>query len=277
MPLIFFFETLEYKLEMNFSNKLYIGLIGLSSLMMSCKQTDIENPDTTNTVKIEFDNRFAAAELSLSNTQAINASGEVYTVSTLNYFVSHVVLKSETGGTVSFPNQYFLIKESDVGTQLIELPEVPSADYTELSFNIGVDSLKSVSDVGSRTGVLDVASYGNDNMYWSWNMGYIFFKMEGNSPDVDLKGKDKFEFHIGGFGGKEGPTPNNIKNVVLSLDHVKVSQRTSPEIHVIFDVSKVMDGGNTLKLTESPMIHNPMVGTKVSANYASGFSIDHVH
>ncbi|MFT5884766.1 MAG: hypothetical protein ACI9IP_001223 [Arcticibacterium sp.] len=262
---------------MNFSNKLYIGLIGLSSLVMSCEQADIENPDTTNTVEIEFDNRFAATELLLGNTQATNASGEAYTVSTLNYFVSNVVLKSKMGETVSFLDQYFLVKESDMASQLIELPEVPSGNYTQLSFNIGVDSLKSVAAVGARTGVLDVASYGKDNMYWSWNMGYIFFKMEGNSPVVDLKGNDKFEFHIGGFGGKEGPTPNNIKNVVLSLDDVKVSQNTSPEIHVIFDVSKVMDGGNTLKLIESPMIHNPMVGTKVSANYASGFSIDHVH
>lgn len=256
----------------------YISGIAIALFALACEKVSIENPDATNELVIEFDNRVGAGELSLGNTLLTNASGENYTISTLNYFVSNIKLMSSKGVEVDFSDKYFLIKESDSGSQMVELKDVPAGEYTHLSFTIGVDSLKSISDVSTRTGVLDVGSYGNDNMYWSWNMGYIFFKMEGNSPQVNINGKDKFEFHIGGFGGKDAPTPNNLKEIELYLSEAaKVSESTSSQVHVIFDVSKVMDGTSKLKLSETPMIHNPMVGKAVSANYSNGFLVDHVH
>ncbi len=255
-----------------------LALMATTLILSSCEKTEMEDPNATNTVTIEFDNRFGAQELKLGGTEIVNKSGEPYTVTTLNYFVSDLKLMNEMGEMVSFPDQYFLIKESDAATHKIELKDVPSGTYHHLSFTLGVDSLKSVSDVTERTGVLDVASYGDDNMYWSWNMGYIFFKMEGNSPVVNVMGGDEYQFHIGGFGGKDAVTPNNLKKVELHIDDMaKVSQSLSPQIHVLFDISKVMDGVNTIKLTETPMIHNPMVGTKISANYSGAFSVDHVH
>jgi len=35
-------------------------------------------------------------------------------------------------------------------------------------------------------------------MFWTWNSGYIFFKLEGNSP-VSTQPNGKIEYHIGGF------------------------------------------------------------------------------
>lgn len=263
---------------MKISNKLYIGLIGLSIFATSCDDDSMGNvPNATNTVQIEFDNRFGSTDLVLGTTTATNASGEEYTVSTLNYFVSNVSLMSDMGEMISFPDQYFLVKESDSGSQFIDLPEVPSGNYSHLNFTVGVDSLKSISDVSARTGVLDVASYGEDNMYWSWNMGYIFFKIEGNSDVVDVQGSDRFAFHIGGFGGRDAVTPNNLQEVELHLDGVTVSASNAPQIHVVFDVSKVMDGANTISLAETPAIHNPAVGKGVSQNYVTAFAVDHVH
>ncbi|WP_341228393.1 MbnP family protein [uncultured Arcticibacterium sp.] len=263
---------------MKISNKLYIGLLGLSIFATSCDDDAMgDDPNATNTVQIEFDNRFGATDIELGTTKATNASGEEYTLSTLNYFISNVSLMSDMGEMVSFPDQYFLVKESDAGSQFIDLPEVPSGTYSHLTFTVGVDSLKSISDVAARTGVLDVASYGDDNMYWSWNMGYIFFKMEGTAPGIDNRGTENFAIHIGGFGGKDAVTPNNLKQIDLHLHDVSVSESSSPQLHVIFDVTKVMDGANTISLMETPAIHNPMVGTSVSANYVSGFALDHVH
>ena len=64
-------------------------------------------------------------------------------------------------------------------------------------------------DVSQRTGVLDPSGAGAD-MYWTWNSGYIFFKMEGTSPAATGMG-NSFMYHIGGFGGYSAPTINNIK------------------------------------------------------------------
>ena len=47
-------------------------------------------------------------------------------------------------------------------------------------------------------------------MYWTWQSGYINFKIEGNSP-LCSSSKSKFAFHIGGF---QHPF-NAIQHIVL--------------------------------------------------------------
>ena len=59
---------------------------------------------------------------------------------------------------------------------------------------IGVDSARNTS--GAQLGALDPAN----SMFWSWNSGYIFVRMEGNSPQ-STQPYNKLQFHIGGFKG----------------------------------------------------------------------------
>lgn len=35
-------------------------------------------------------------------------------------------------------------------------------------------------------------------MYWTWNSGYINFKLEGNSPECPSR-NNAFQFHLGGY------------------------------------------------------------------------------
>jgi len=64
--------------------------------------------------------------------------------------------------------------------------------FDEISFDIGVDSAKSVS--GAYGGDLDPMN----GMYWTWNSGYINFKIEGTSPKCNTR-KNAFKMHIGGY------------------------------------------------------------------------------
>lgn len=160
------------------------------------------------------------------------------------------------------------------------LKDVPAANYKEVTLTVGVDSTKSVSDVSQRTGVLDITAYADDNMYWSWNSGYIFMKMEGISSVVpqNSAGKRQYEYHIGGFGGKTAPAPNNIKTVTLSLtDLATVRNNIAPTIHLLVDAKKVFDGPTTIKLATTNMIHSPAVSAPIANNYKTMFSVDHVH
>lgn len=244
----------------------------------SCEENAVIDPADKGNLSIEFDNRYGLDELMLGLTEAKNLAGEKYTVSTLNYFVSNIKLTRSNGEVLTFPDQYFLVREVDEKSQLISLNDIPAGDYVNLTYTIGVDSLKSIADVSARKGVLDPASYGNDNMYWSWNMGYIFFKIEGNAEVVTNNAEGKFEYHIGGFGGKDAVTPNNLKEVSLNLtNNAKVRKGEESTIHVIFDINKVFEGEKMIKLAEFPSIHNPKVGLDVSKNYVKGFTVDHVH
>ncbi|CAH0995829.1 hypothetical protein EMA8858_01957 [Emticicia aquatica] len=261
-------------------SKLFLAIFA-TVLIISCQKEEEIGPNDKNSISIEFDNRIGDQKLVLGTTKATNVLGEDFTVTKLNYFVSNISLKNENGEVVNFLNDYFLIRQSDESSLVVTLKDVPAGNYTELSYVIGVDSLKSISDVSQRTGVLDPASYGADNMYWSWNSGYIFFKMEGKSaaiPANNMMGMTQYEFHIGGFGGRTATTPNNLKTFKFSLaSSATVRKDIAPEIHIINDVSKVFSAKNKISIATSYMVHAPAAGTAIADNYAQSFIVDHVH
>jgi len=58
--------------------------------------------------------------------------------------------------------------------------------------DLGVDEAHNTS--GANAGDLDPIN----GMFWSWQSGYINFKIEGVSPSCNTR-KNKFQFHIGGY------------------------------------------------------------------------------
>jgi len=255
--------------------------VSIYFILVSCKNESIEpiDPSVKNNVTLEFDNRVGTQSLILNNSTYSNSSGENFTVSSLNYFISNISFKNTAGSQVSLPEQYFLVKQTSSGSLLPVIKEVPSGDYTEISFTVGVDSVKSVSPVEQRTGVLDPASYGDDNMYWSWNSGYIFFKLEGTSPSaINVATPNKFQYHVGGFGGRTSATANNLRRITLALPQIiHVRKSISPSVHLIADISKVFSGTNPVKLANSAVIMSPALALPISSNYANMFSVDHIH
>ena len=111
-------------------------------------------------------------------------------VSLLKFYVGN--FKSE----VTDPN-YHLIDFSDK-TSI----EVKLKNTNKLSFNLGVDSL--TTDKGIGEGDLSPMK----GMYWTWNTGYVNFKIEGKYEGCETR-RNKFEFHLGGFLGGY-PTSNLV-------------------------------------------------------------------
>ena len=254
-----------------------LGVTFASALVLACNNDTVDPIDnSTNAVTLEFDNRVGAQKMALGTGTYKNGSGEEFTLTTFNYFISNVALKKADGTVVKFPEQYFLIRQADPTTWEPKLADVPAADYTEISFLIGVDSTRSVAGVDKRTGVLDELSYGDDGMAWSWNSGYIFVKMEGTSPVVPLNsaGKRAFAMHVGGYKG----SANNLRTVTMPLNtNATVRKNIAPTIHLVADFMKVFDGTNTIKLAETNSVHNPAVAGPIADNYMKMFVVDHVH
>ncbi len=249
-------------------------VLGISVFFAACETSDI-NPNDKNSVSLYFENLVGTDPVVLNTKTYTNASGEDFTISSFNYFVSNISLKKSDGTELKFADKYFLVKESVEDSKTITLSDVPAGDYTSVSFMVGVDSAKSVSDVSQRLGVLDPASYGTDNMYWSWNSGYIFFKMEGTSSKSAAANKG-YKFHIGGFGGMSAKTANNLRSVTLTMaDLAKVRKNIAPEIHLAIDAQKVFK--STLKIADKNEIMNPTLGTAVANNYKDMFAVEHVH
>jgi len=72
--------------------------------------------------------------------------------------------------------------------------EIPAlVKYNRVTFDIGVDSLTNVA--GILTNALDP----RNGMYWSWQSGYVNFKIEG---DIKSTYSKSFQYHIGGYAAK---------------------------------------------------------------------------
>jgi hypothetical protein len=67
-----------------------------------------------------------------------------------------------------------------------------SMAFEGINFKLGIDSITNVS--GAFGGDLDPTV----GMYWSWQSGYVNFKLEGKSNALRSSNR-KFQFHLGGY------------------------------------------------------------------------------
>ncbi len=242
----------------------------------SCEEEDESTPGP---LTLHFENRAGSSTLNFGQAYT-NEAGESLTFSTFNYYISNIKLKKADGTYYTVPkdSSYFLIDGADNESHEITLNDVPGGDYVGFEFVLGVDSLKSASDIGQRTGVLDPAGAAQ-GMYWMWNSGYIFVKVEGTSPEV-TEADGAFFYHIGGYGGYSSPTINNLKNISLEADNnekASVSKDAHPEVHIYADVLEVFKSPNSLSVAQTPMVMFSPESTDIANNYADMFSINHIH
>lgn len=246
----------------------------------SCKKDDTINPNEKSKVSFEFDNIAGSVDLTLNTTDYTNAAGESFKVTKFDYYVSNIELIKTDGTVYTVPqnDSYFLVKEDNAASQKFTINNVPVGDYNKVRFVIGVDSLRNTLDVSQRTGVLDPAA-GGLGMYWSWNSGYIFVKLEGTSPASTRPG-NTFQYHIGGFGGMTARTINNIKTTTLDFpvgSTARVRVGTLPEIHVLADVLKMFRGTTNVSIAANPVVMFTAASVNVANNYQNMFLVDHVH
>lgn len=236
-------------------------------------------PGEKGTLTLEFDTR-AGDEDFLLGKNYINASNETFNINKLNYYISNIRLTTMDNKVFTVPqdSSYFMIREEDKNTQRVVLKNIPTGDYNSIAFLIGVDSLRSTMDLSKRPGVLDPAQ-GHDGMYWAWNSGYIFFKMEGVSPAAPAEQENKFIYHIGGFGGYSSPTINNIREKVIDMGNARAEVRTtkSPEVHLHVDVLEFFKTPVNVSIAENPTVMFSTYSATISTNYVSMFKYDHVH
>lgn len=232
-----------------------------------------------NSIVLNFKNVVGNEALVLNEKLYTNASGEQFKISLLQYYISNIKLKRADGTEYVVPQDesYFLIREQNPASQTITLPNVPAGKYVGITFITGVDSLRNTMSVGRRTGCLDVGGEGKD-MYWAWNSGYIFVKMEGTSPQIpedSLRKGHHFLYHIGLFGGMKSPTLNNIRTTTLTFEKpLKVKENGSiSEIQLQADVLSLFNGSTNISLAQRPVVMANPFSQKVADNYAKMFSL----
>ncbi|MDB5268886.1 MAG: hypothetical protein JWP58_1926 [Hymenobacter sp.] len=224
------------------------------------------------TVSLEFEQTVGADQLVLDTKTYNTLAGDQFRVSIFRQYISNIIFTKTDGSTYAVPDSYYLLDAAKPDNQHITLTGVPEGDYKGLTFTIGVDSLHNVS--GTQKGALDVSN----NMFWTWNSGYIFTKLEGSSPQSRTTA---LTFHVGGF-----KTPYNAVRTVSPAfpagTTLLVRAGHTPEIHLNQDLLKMFSGPNTIRFGGTgSMIEIMSAGAnavQVANNYAAGmFTVEHIH
>ena len=217
-------------------------------------------PTYYGSLTIQFENRVGAKSLVLDTVSYKNSLGQSYTVSMFKYYIGNFHFRN-TGGTEFISHKYFLINQSAPNSMEITIDSVPFGRYNSVSFTLGVDSIDNCS--GAQSGALDPVN----GMFWAWNTGYIFLKMEGISPASNSTGK-RMEFHIGGY-----KTPNNcIKNIRFEYT-VDIGGKGSNEILMTADLSKLFSSPNPVDFSKISSVTDFHNAKAIADNYSSMFSI----
>jgi hypothetical protein len=243
--------------------------------LMSCNKKAMEPIDYSNRSRItlSFNHVVGNQPLSMGNTSYTNGSGEEFKITSLKYFISNISLTKTDGSVYVVPqdSSYFLIDESE-DTSKQPVITTPPGQYKQISFLIGVDSLRNTKDISQRIGILDPTASAAD-MYWTWNSGYIFFKLEGNST-VSPQTDKSFRYHIGLYGGITSGTINNIKRVSIDLNplgSVKVNNAKNSTIFIQGDILKVFTGKNKISIGSNSVVMATPFSASVAENYANMF------
>jgi hypothetical protein len=140
----------------------------------------------------------------------VTATKDSIQFSKLKFYLTNFVLQGRDYTRDTIADSNYLIDAFKKETMFVRLSDVNYSREDKLILNIGVDDCLNTS--GAHSGDLDPMN----GMYWSWQSGYINFKIEGKSPSCNTR-KNKFQFHIGGY---QKPY-ETIRRLVFKLNAVK--------------------------------------------------------
>lgn len=122
----------------------------------------------------------------------VSSKADTFSIQTCKVYLSKFAITYQNKALEQIPNSFYLLDFSEPNTSEIFLPISKNLPIKSVSYCIGIDSLSNTS--GAQSGALDPTL----GMYWSWQSGYINWKIEGTSPSAKTR-KNSFQFHIGGY------------------------------------------------------------------------------
>ena len=195
----------------------------LAAVVFLCLECAVLNSQNKNEIKVVFQPVFGSYPLILDSTYMFE-NGQIE-FSTLKFYISNVQFLKNEKIVFKESNSFHLFDASDIKSQSFTFTIPKGLLFTDLNFNFGIDSLTNIS--GAMGGDLDPTK----GMYWTWQSGYINFKMEGFVGDLEKEDK-KFEYHLGGYSDKN----NAYQSVDLIIQ--PTSESLQFQMHLQYNQAK---------------------------------------
>lgn len=165
-----------------------VALALLSFTLISCQQEDETAPDQP--LQVEVTTLAAAAGLDTTTTYSLGTTGARTRFTMVQSYISEIKLVTEGSDTIHLSDDYILHHAQLGASQTYTLSEVPAGHYTHVVFNLGISPAKNTQSgtnpanpnnfpTGHPLNYAVVPPVGAFSMYWSWNSGYLFHRLEG--------------------------------------------------------------------------------------------------
>lgn len=233
---------------------------------LSCTKHKDVSPEIPGSIDIKIAGSFGNQELSLGKYYALNGQDSIK-ISNFRFYISNIKIKNSiTGQWYNIPDSYFLFDQANAHTDLntLTFDNIPAGRYSELAFYTGIDSIANTNETIANS--IPALSPSN-NMFWVWNTGYVFYKLEGKYKNINHTGdKGSFVYHV-------GSNANLSKQQYLLPGNMTIGNGTEGNISIKADAAKLFSGINTIDVN---ITNNIMMGPttqKLMQNYAGMYSI----
>ena len=240
----------------------FIVLMMILIVVSSFKHTG----NKTGKLKVTFVNTANGKIITLRDSLYKNAFDEVYSISKLKYYISNFSVPGSS--VVDEADPYHLINATEESNNSFEVSLSPG-NYKNISFLLGVDSIRNCS--GAQTGALDPAN----DMFWTWNSGYVMLKLEGTSS-ASKSDLQRIEHHIGGYKGSNNvATKINLNFSEAQLLQIRENGVTALVIETNLD--HYWNSKSEIKISETPICTTTGdLAKKIALNFTGLFSVKSV-
>ncbi len=233
------------------------------ALFSSCDNDDDVNTHSESTLNLAYN----------VGGQVFNY-GDIYDIggiatsfSFAQFYLSGLSVMDDAGNMTMLEDTYILAKPSQTE---YDLPEVSTDHVHMFNFNIGIDEAtnnQSTEDFTNQPADSPLALQTPESMHWSWNVGYIFLKINAMvDTDGDGTPETPTEYHIG--------TDNLLTPVTVMIheDSHNHNDHSSLKIGLNFDIAQLFNGIDLSTGTSTHTGDNLEMAQQITANYASAFS-----
>ncbi|MDW5289146.1 MbnP family protein [Formosa sp. PL04] len=244
----------------NLKKYLLLAVIGVS--LAACSEDDVP---VANNVTLEFNNTFSGTPIVLGETENISAEGQVHQFNELKYVISNIRLVKADGTEIPYhvsdlDNGATIVDQSKSETLQYVLSDIPTAEYSQIKFGLGVESALNTLDQVRFPDFYAKAGANDTEMHWEWGTGYRFTKIEG-FYDTDNK---ELSFHSGstveGTVDDEStyvPGFDGYRDITLNLPSHAVVGENAPKINIEADFNTFLSGeSNKVTLVSTSDITN---------------------
>jgi hypothetical protein len=251
-------------MKKHFCNVLILFLCCVAGFQ--CKKKPEEPvPVPAGTLQLKIETDINGRKLALNTDRYSNFNGDSFSVSTLKYYISNIILKNSDGNIYKVPDSYYLLDASVSTDTAINIGSIPPGTYTEIGFSLGVDSIN--NHTGSQPAALNPTIAGD--MFWTWAVGYKFLEFEGHYGP----GNAGMLFHISG--------DENYKKWLMNAStpgwtNIVIKDDASSSVSLKANIEEMFTTPTAIDFSTTNSVSGGTAAQTIADNYADMFELSSI-